>query len=58
MARIDYRTVIEPARDDSGIWCLAVIIDGGVYADGEEGTLEEAQRKARASLDEWKTMNS
>jgi hypothetical protein len=49
------RTVIEPCKDGSGNWYWAIYIDGGLYADGEETTKEDARRKVRLNVEEIPT---
>lgn len=52
MTRPNIEIVVEMCKydagkpEDCGDWYWAVKIDGQVYADGEEGLLADAERKA------------
>lgn len=46
---------IEPAASGDG-WYWAVIVDGGVYADGEHESASEARDAAHAAWSEWNRM--
>jgi hypothetical protein len=55
--RTETDIVIEPAKDDPGMWYWAFKVDGGVYADGFEATVEEAKREAKKYRMEWEDKN-
>lgn len=50
MSKADIK--IEPAASGDG-WYWALVVDGGVYADGECPLAGEARDKAHAAWKEW-----
>ena len=44
---------IERSKTNPGDWYWAVLVDGEVYADGEEGSEAAASRKAIANRNEY-----